>query len=123
MQIGIMNVIRSHRHEVFTETINKVALKSIKNMNPGNIPFNALIVVPTTCPEFIHNMTYDNFGDLDKDLLILTPLQDQIDVSNWLKLIRFSYEGTNTLIILDDCCAEEEEKGHDLTVREVPSSL
>lgn len=102
-------------------------------MNPQNIPFNALIVGPTNSgktkyvvnllsnkfnqkfdyifliyPTFIHNKTYDKFGDLDKDLFILTPLQNQIDFC--LKLISFVYEGTNTLIILDDCAASKDVK-------------
>ena len=67
-----MNVIRSRKHEIVTETINKVALSANddervtmedgiqtyahgyyklrfnqKNMNPENIPFNTLIVGPT----------------------------------------------------------------------------
>ena len=85
-------------------------------MNPDNIPFNAIIVGPTNsvkprypvnilsttfrgkfdfivflCPTFIHN--------INKDLLILTPFQNQID--DWLKIISYMYGGTHTLIILD----------------------
>lgn len=60
------------------------------------------------CKTFIHNITYDCFGENDKDLLFLTPLQDQID--NWLKINSFLYEGTNTLIILTDCTASRDMK-------------
>ena len=70
-----MNVIRSHRHEIFSETVDKFCLstnddkriiledaiqtlahghyavrrkKCSSKMNPENISFNAVIVSPTT---------------------------------------------------------------------------
>ena len=58
------------------------------------------------CPPV--NSTYDGFGENDKDLLILTPLQDQID--DWPKTISYECVGTNTLIILDDCAASRDVK-------------
>lgn len=60
------------------------------------------------CKTFTHNITYDCFGENDKDLPFLTPLQDQID--NWLKINSYLYEGTNTLIILTDCTASRDMK-------------
>ena len=84
-------------------------------MNPDNIPCNALIVGPTNSGKsrylvnlssttfretFIHNITYDGFAEDDKDVVTLTPIQDQI--GDWLKLTSFASEETNTLIILDD---------------------
>lgn len=87
-------------------------------MNPDHISFNALMFGPRNsektryvvdlCKTFIHNITYDCFGENDKDLLFLTPLQDQID--NWLKINSYLYEGTNTLIILTDCTALRDRK-------------
>lgn len=102
-------------------------------MNPDHISFNALMFGPrnsektrflvdllsTTfrrkfyyivllCKTFTHNITYDCFGENDKDLPFLTPLQDQID--NWLKINSYLYEGTNTLIILTDCTASRDMK-------------
>ena len=38
----------------------------------------------------------------------MTRLQNQID--DWLKIISNVYEGTNTLIILDDCAASRDVK-------------
>ena len=36
---------------------------------------------------------------------------EQHDVKMWLKLVRWLFEGTNTLIILDDCAASKDVKG------------
>ena len=60
-------------------------------------------------PTFTHIKKYDNFGDSeDEDLLILTPLLGKI--YDWLKIISYVYEGTNTLIILYDCTALRDVK-------------
>ena len=97
-------------------------------MNPDNIPFNALIIAPTNSGKtrylvnlmcttfrgtfdlivllyqtFIHNKAFDGFTENEGGLLILTSLQGQIN--DWLKIISYVYEGTNTMMILDDCAA------------------
>jgi len=36
---------------------------------------------------------------------------EQHDVEKWPKLVRWLFEGTNTLIILDDCAASKDVKG------------
>ena len=102
-------------------------------MNPDNIPFNALIVGATNCgktsflvkilthefleafdyiflvcPTYIHNKTYDGFAENDGYFFVIIPEQDQIN--DFLKLISFAFEGTNTLIILDDCAASKDVK-------------
>ena len=102
-------------------------------MNPDNIPFNALIVGATNCgktshlvkllnheflqkfdyiflvcPTFIHNKTYDGFAENDRDFFVIIPEQDQIN--DVLKFISFAFQGTNTLIILDDCAASKDVK-------------
>ena len=102
-------------------------------MNPDNIPFNALIVGATNCGKtsflvdilsheflgtfdyiflvcstFAHNKTYDGFAENDRGFFVIIPEQDQIN--DFLKLISFAFEGTNTLIILDDCAASKDVK-------------
>ena len=61
------------------------------------------------CPTFIQNITYDGFRENDKDLLILTPLQDQI-VLRTVVIHIYPYEGTNILIIRDECAALRDVK-------------
>jgi len=103
-------------------------------MDPGKIPFNALIVGPTNsgksrfvvdqvngpfrgkfdyivliCPTFAHNRTYYRIGENDPRMNVM--ICEQHDVEKWLKLVRWLFEGTNTLIILDDCAASKDVKG------------
>jgi len=104
------------------------------NMDPGKIPFNALIVGPTTlgksrfvvdqlygpfrfkfdyivliCPTFTHNKTYHRLGENDPRMDVI--VCEQHAVEKWLKPVRWLSEGTNTLIILDDCAASKDVKG------------
>lgn len=102
-------------------------------MNPNNIPFNVLIVGSTNCgktkflvdllsidfrkvfdyivlicPTYDFNKTYMGFADDDPDFLVFIPKQDEVE-----KYLKFSvdlFEGTNTLIILDDCAASKDVK-------------
>jgi len=103
-------------------------------MDPGKIPFNALIVGPTNsgksrfvvdqlygpfrgkfdyivliCPTFAHNKTYHRLGENDPRMDVI--VCEQHDVERWLKLVRWPSKGTNTLIILDDCAASKDVKG------------
>ena len=103
-------------------------------MDPENIPFNALIVGPTNsgkkqffvnqifgpfkgkfdnimliCPTFAHNRTLYRFGERAPRLYIIICEQHQVEI--WLKLASFAFEGTNTLIVLDDCAASKDVKG------------
>ena len=103
-------------------------------MDPSNIPFNALIVGPKNsgksrfvvghiygpfpgkfdyivliCPTFTHNKTYHRIGENDPRMFVIICMQH--DVENWLKLVSLLFEGTNTLIILDDCAASKDVKG------------
>ena len=102
-------------------------------MDPENIPFNALIVGATNCgktsflveilsheflqkfdyiflvcPTYIHSKTYDGFAENERDFFVIIPEQDQIN--DFLKFISFAFEGTNTLIIVDDCAASKDVK-------------
>ena len=103
-------------------------------MDPGKIPFNTLIVGPTNsgktqflvnqlcgsfngkfdyvvliCPTFVYNKTLYWFGERDPRLYVIICKQHQVEI--WLKLASFAFEGTNTLIVLDDCAASKDVKG------------
>ena len=103
-------------------------------MDPGNIPFNALIVGPTNfgktqflvnqlcgpfngrfdrnvliCPTFAYNRTLNRFGERDPRLYVIICEQHQAEA--WLKVSSFAFEGTNTLIVLDDCASSKDVKG------------
>jgi len=103
-------------------------------MDPGKIPFNALIVGPTNsgklrfvvdqiygpfrgkfnyivliCPMFTHNKTYHRLGKNDPRMDVI--VCEQHYVEKWLKLVRWLFVGTNTLIILDDWAASKDAKG------------
>ena len=103
-------------------------------MEPDIIPFNALIVGPTNsgktqflvkqlcgpfrgkfdyivliCPTFAHNRTLYRFAERDPSFYPIICEQHQVE--NWLRLSSFTFEGTNTLIVLDDCAASKDVKG------------
>ena len=103
-------------------------------MDPGNIPFNALIVGPTNsgktqllvnqvrgtfrgkfdyivfiCPTFAYNKTLYRFAERDPRLYVVICEQHQVET--WLKIAQTFLEGTNTLIVLDDCVASKDVKG------------
>ena len=103
-------------------------------MDPNKIPFNALIVGPTNsdktqffvnqlcspfrgkfdyvvliCPTFAHNQMLYRFCEKDPRFYPIICEQHQVEI--WLKLASFTFEGTNTLIVLDDCAASKDVKG------------
>ena len=103
-------------------------------MDPSNIPFNELIIGPTNsgktqffvnqlfdqfrgkfdyivliCPTFAHNRTLYRFAERDPRFYPI--ICEQHHVENWLKLVSFFFEGTNTLIVLDDCASSKDVKG------------
>ena len=103
-------------------------------MDPSKLPFNALIVGPTNsgksrfvadqiygpfrgkfdyivliCPTFSHNKTYHRIGENDPRMFVIICAQHE--VKNWLKFVSRFFEGTNTVIILDDCAASKDVKG------------
>ena len=105
-----------------------------RRMDPSNIPFNALIVGPTNsgksrfvvgqiygpfrgkfeyivliCPTFAHNKTYHQIGENDPRICVITCKQHEVEI--FLKVVSLLLEGTNTLIILDDCAASKDVKG------------
>jgi len=103
-------------------------------MDPSKIPFNALIVGPTNsgkskfvvdqlfgpfrgkfdnivliCPTLKNNKTFFRIGE--KDPRMEKIMCEQHEVERWLKIVSFVFEGTNTLIVLDDCAASKDVKG------------
>ena len=103
-------------------------------MDPNKIPLNALIVGPTNsgktqclvnqlqgpfrgkfdnivliCPTFAHNKTLYRFAERDPRVYVISCEQHQVET--WLKFASLFFEGTNTLIILDDCAASKDVKG------------
>ena len=103
-------------------------------MDPANIPFNALIVGRTNsgktqflvnqlcgpfcgkfdyvvliCPTFAYNKTLYRFAERDPRLYVI--ICEQHEVEKWLKIASFCFEGTNTLIVLDDCASSKDVKG------------
>ena len=102
-------------------------------MDPANIPFNALIVGPTysgktqflvnqlcgpfcgkfdyvvlICPTFAYNKTLYRFAERDPRLYVI--ICEQHHIEDWLKGMTILFEGTNTLIVLDDCAASKDVK-------------
>ena len=102
-------------------------------MNPDSIPFNLLVVGPTNSgksrfvveqlwgpflgkfdyivlifPTFADNKTFHRVGEKDPRMFAVVCKQHEVDT--WLRLVRFVYEGTNTLIVLDDCAASKDVK-------------
>ena len=103
-------------------------------MDSTKLPFNAIIVGPTNscksrfvanqiygpfrsrfeyivliCPMFSHNKTYHRIGENDPRMFVIICAQHKVE--NWLKLVSRFFEGTNTLVILDDYAASKDVKG------------
>ncbi len=105
-------------------------------MDPKHIPFNALIVGPTAsgksrylvdqlrgpfkgkfdyivllCPTYVFNATFDGFGLGDERVFVLIPQTvGATDIDGLLRLVSIVFEGTNMLIVLDDCAASKDLK-------------
>lgn len=72
---------------------------------------NRLDYIVAICPTFVYNKTYYQLAE--KDLCFFIVMWEQNQVENWLTIERFCcFEGTNTLIILDDCSVSRDVKGH-----------
>ena len=103
-------------------------------MDAGKIPFSAIIVglitsgktqflvnlicgpfngkfdyIVLICPTIAYNRTLYHFGERDPRLYVIICEQHQVEAG--LKFSSFAFEGTNTLIVLDDCAASKDVKG------------
>jgi len=106
---------------------------AVLNMDPNKLPFNVLIVGPMNsgkssfvvdqvydpfrgkfdyivhiCLTFANNKTYRQIGKNDPRMFVIICKQHKVEM--WLKLVRCLFEGTNTLIILNDCAASKDVK-------------
>jgi len=104
-------------------------------MVPSKIPFNTLIVGPMNsgksrfvvdqiygpfrfkldyivliCPTFTHNKTYHRIGINGPRMDVIVCKQHEVEM--WLKIVIWLFVDANTLIILDDCAASKDVKGH-----------
>ena len=73
---------------------------------PFNDKFDYIVLI---CPTFAYNRTLNRFGERDPRLYVIICEQHQVKI--WLKLASLAFEGTNTLIVLDDCAASKDVKG------------
>ena len=69
---------------------------------PFNGKFDYIVLI---CPTFAYNRTLHRFGERDPRLYVI--ICEQHYVETWLKAASFAFEGTNTLIVLDDCAASK----------------
>ena len=58
------------------------------------------------CPTFVHNKTYQEWKYVNDEDFIVIPC-DQDDVEYHLRQVTHFAEGTNSLIILDDCACSQ----------------
>ena len=61
------------------------------------------------CPTFAHNRTLYRFAERDPRFYPIICEQHHVEI--WLKATSLFFEGTNTLIVLDDCAASKDVKG------------
>ena len=73
---------------------------------PFRFKFDYIMLI---CPTFAHNKTYHRFGENDPRMFVITCKQHEVEI--WLKVVRLLFEGTNTLIILNDCADSKDVKG------------
>ena len=73
---------------------------------PFHGKFDYIVLI---CPTFAHNKTYHRIGENDPRMFVIICMQHEVE--NWLNLVSWLFEGTITLIILDDCAASKDVKG------------
>jgi len=74
--------------------------------DPFRGKFDYIVLI---CPTFVYNKTNSRIGENDPRMFVIKCEQHGVEM--FLKIVRFVFEGTNTLIILDDCTASKDVKG------------
>jgi len=134
---GVVNchifVISDSKFNIMNKTVRLCDVLNM-SMDPSKIPFNVLTVGPTNsgkssfvveqlygpfrfksdnivliCPTFAYNKTYHRIGENDPRMFVL--ICEHHNVEKWLNRMKWLFEGTNTLIIPDDCAVSKDVKG------------
>ena len=61
------------------------------------------------CLTFAYNKTHYRLAKRDPQLFVIICMQREVEA--WLKVTSMFFEGTNALIVLDDCAASKDVKG------------
>ena len=72
---------------------------------PFRSKFDYIVLV---CPTFAHNKTCQQIGENDPRMFVVIYVQHKVEA--WLKIVSCFFEGTHTLLILDDCAASKDVK-------------
>ena len=70
---------------------------------PFRCKFDYIVLI---CPTFAHNKTYHRIGENDPRMYVITCKQHDKEIC--LEIVRWIFEGKNTLIILDDCAVSKD---------------
>ena len=65
---------------------------------PFHDKFDYIVLI---CPTFANNKTFRRLGENEPRVFVV--ICEQHEMETWLMVARFLFEGTNTLIVLDDC--------------------
>ena len=93
----------------FLKPINKTQHMNATNLQiygPFRGKFDYIVLI---CPTFAHNKTYHRIGENDPRMFVIICKQHEVEI--FWKVVSWLFEGTDTLIILDDCAASKDVKG------------
>ena len=93
---------------IFLLTDNEFKTQFLVNQlcGPLHSKFDYIVLI---CPTFAHNKTLYRFGENDPRMYVIVCAQHDVEI--WLNILSRFFEGTNTLIVLDDYAASKDVKG------------